>query len=405
MRFFMFLRYGESVKQHKNSALQIEYTMKKCQWVKRAFGSAFSIIGSVIGAGFITGREILTFFYGQSPIWVFILLLAFFFLLMFSVMTVKGEMSLYAVERADNVICLFNILMIASMLGATESLARDMGVGCAFPAWSVVMLLVSIVVCAGGMSRLDKFNAVLVSVMLGIVFVIVALKLPSVSLEFSAAGMHVNFFAVAKYVGMNILLTQPLLGNIRRENNAFGQVETTVKTSVLTAFAAAFLLSLTAAAFLAVLPKESAFAELPILHIVGANKVFYYSVSLTVGLGIITTLVGSMYPLLNYSFFAKSAGEISATKAERKENRGDAKKRRRGKIIRAVCICMLSLGVSRLGFYVIVDKIYPLLGVLSLAYYLFTFAVLPIFQRVTRRRTLRRQEYTKARYRSLPDRV
>lgn len=379
--------------------------MKKCEWVKRAFGSAFSIIGSVIDAGFITGREILTFFYGQSPIWVFILLLAFFFLLMFSLMTVKGEMSLYAVERADNVICLFNILMIASMLGATESLARDMGVGCAFPVWSVVMLLVSIIVCAGGMSRLDKFNAVLVSVMLGIVFLIVALKLPSVSLEFSVAGTHVNFFAVAKYVGMNILLAQPLLGDMRRENNAFGQVETTVKTSVLTAFTAAFLLSLTAAAFLAVLPKESAFAELPILHIVGTNKVFYYSVSLTVALGIITTLVGSMYPLLNYSFFAKSAGEISATKAERKENRDDAKKRRRGKIIRAVCICMLSLGVSRLGFYVIVDKIYPLLGVLSLAYYLFTFAVLPIFQRVTRRRTLRRQEYTKARYRSLPDRV
>lgn len=337
--------------------------MKKCEWVKRAFGSAFSIIGSVIGAGFITGREILTFFYGQSPIWVFILLLAFFFLLMFSLMTVKGEMSLYAVERADNVICLFNILMIASMLGATESLARDMGVGCAFPVWSVVMLLVSIIVCAGGMSRLDKFNAVLVSVMLGIVFLIVALKLPSVSLEFSVAGTHVNFFAVAKYVGMNILLAQPLLGDMRRENNAFGQVETTVKTSVLTAFTAAFLLSLTAAAFLAVLPKESAFAELPILHIVGTNKVFYYSVSLTVALGIITTLVGSMYPLLNYSFFAKSAGEISATKAERKENRDDAKKRRRGKIIRAVCICMLSLGVSRLGFYVIVDKIYPLLGV------------------------------------------
>lgn len=405
MRFFMFLRYGESVKQHKNAVLQIEYTMKKCEWVKCAFGSAFSIIGSVIGAGFITGREILTFFYGQSPIWVFILLLAFFFLLMFSVMTVKGEMSLYAVERADNVICLFNILMIASMLGATESLARDMGVGCAFPAWSVVMLLVSIVVCAGGMSRLDKFNAVLVSVMLGIVFVIVALKLPSVSLEFSAAGTHVNFFAVAKYVGMNILLAQPLLGNIRRENNAFGQVETRVKTSVLTAFAAAFLLSLTAAAFLAVLPKESAFAELPILHIVGTNKVFYYSVSLTVALGIITTLVGSMYPLLNYSFCSKSSGKISADRAGDKENRDDAKKRRRGKIIRAVCICVLSLGVSRLGFYVIVDKIYPLLGVLSLAYYLFTFAVLPIFQRVTRRRTLRRQEYTKARYRSLPDRV
>lgn len=375
------------------------------KWLRRSFGSSFSIIGSVIGAGFITGREILTFFYGQSPIWVFVLLLAFFFLLMLSVMTVKNEMSLYAVERADNVICLFNILMIASMLGATESLARDMGVGCAFPVWSVVMLAVSIVVCIGGMSRLDKFNTVLVSVMLGIVFVIVAIKLPSVSSDSSAAGARVNFFAVAKYVGMNILLTQPLLGDIRRENNAIGQVKTTVKTSVLTAFAAAFLLSLTAAAFLAVLPKESAFAELPILYIVGANKAFYYSVSLTVALGIITTLVGSMYPLLNYSFFAKSAGEISATKAERKENRGDAKKQRRGKIIRAVCICVLSLGISRLGFYVIVDRIYPLLGILSIAYYLFTFAVLPTFQRVARRRTSRRQEYTKARYPSLPDRV
>lgn len=374
------------------------------KWLRRAFGSSFSIIGSVIGAGFITGREILTFFYGQSPIWVFVLLLAFFFLLMLSVMTVKSEMSLYAVERADNVICLFNILMIASMLGATESLARDMGVGCAFPVWSVVMLAVSIVVCIGGMSRLDKFNAVLVSVMLGIVFVIVAIKLPSVGRGNSAAGARVDFFSVAKYVGMNILLTQPLLGDIRRENNAIWQVKTTVKTSVLTAFAAAFLLSLTAAAFLAVLPKESAFAELPILHIVGANKAFYYSVSLTVALGIITTLVGSMYPLLNYSFFAKSTGETAA-KTGQKENRDDAKKQRRGKIIRAVCVCVLALGISRLGFYVIVDRIYPLLGILSIAYYLFTFAVLPIFQRVARRRTSRRQEHTKARYRSLPGRV
>lgn len=374
------------------------------KWLRRAFGSSFSIIGSVIGAGFITGREILTFFYGQSPIWVFVLLLAFFFLLMLSVMTVKNEMSLYAVERADNVICLFNILMIASMLGATESLARDMGVGCAFPVWSVVMLAVSIVVCIGGMSRLDKFNAVLVSVMLGIVFLIVAIKLPSVGRGNSAAGAHVNFFAVAKYVGMNILLTQPLLGDIRRENNSIGQVKASAKSSVLTAFTAAFLLSLTAAAFLAVLPKESAFAELPILHIVGADKAFYYSVSLTVALGIITTLVGSMYPLLNYSFFAKSTGETAA-KTGQKENRGDAKKRRRGKIIRAVCVCVLALGISRLGFYVIVDRIYPLLGILSIAYYLFTFAVLPIFQRVARRRTSRRQEHTKARYRSLPDRV
>ena len=378
--------------------------MKKCEWLKRAFGSAFSIIGSVIGAGFITGREILTFFYGQSPIWVFILLSAFFFLLMFSVMTVKNEMSLYAIERGDNVICLFNILMIASMLGATESLARDMGIGCVFPVWSVVMLLVSIVVCTGGMSRLDKFNAVLVSVMLGIVFVIVALKLPSVGRDSSAAGARVDFFSVAKYVGMNILLTQPLLGDIRRENNLIRQVKVTVKSSVLTAFTAAFLLSLTAAAFLAVLPKESAFAELPVLHIVGADKAFYYSVSLTVALGIITTLVGSMYPLLNYSFFAKSTGE-TAVKTGQKENRDDAKKQRRGKIIRAVCICVLSLGISRLGFYVIVDRIYPLLGILSIVYYLFTFAVLPIFQRVARRRTSRRQEYTKARYRSLPDRV
>ena len=379
--------------------------MKKYRWLKRSFGSAFSIIGSVIGAGFITGREILTFFYGQSPIPVFVLLFAFFFMLMFSVMTVKNEISLYAVERGDNVICLFNILMIASMLGATESLARDMGIGCAFPVWSVVMLAVSLVVCSGGMSRLDKFNAALVSVMLGIVFVIVALKLPSVAPADSAAGRGVDFFSVAKYVGMNILLTQPLLGDIRRENNNLKQRQAITKKSFLTAFAAALLLSITAAAFLAVLPKESVFAELPILHIVGVNKAFYYSVSLTVALGIITTLVGSMYPLLNYSFIAKSSGEIQAARSERNKNRDDAKKRRRGKIIRAACVCVSSLGISRLGFYIIVDKIYPLLGIFSIAYYLFTFAVLPIFQRVARRRTSLRQEYTKARCRSLPDRV
>lgn len=373
--------------------------------IKKSFGAAFAIIGSVIGAGFITGREILTFFYGQSPLFVLIALFILFFALFYAVLAVKNTMSAYAINQGDKAVYVLNVLSVASMLGATESLARDMNIGCDFPVWSIVMLFLSVVVCKKGMRGLGIFNAVLVPVMIGAVLIIFIATAPTVSAG-SVMNGSIDMFSVMKYAGMNVLLTQPLLSDIRRENILPGAaIKPDGKTAVFTAFISAFLLSATAAAFLVVLPKESLFGEIPILYVTGRGKASYYLVSIIVLFGIITTLVGSLYPLLGLSDLIKLNKSRQGKNDLSKQNRSGAKSSRRGDIVFAVAICALSLGVSRLGFYTIVEKIYPLTGVLSIVYYAFTFAVLPLFQTIERRRTSRRQECTKAPCRSLPDRV
>lgn len=343
--------------------------------VKKELGVAFALIGSVIGAGFITGREILSFFYGQSPPFVFLCIFALFFGTFMLVLTVRNEVSLTLLASGDKVVCFFNLLSVASMLGATESLAADLGIGCDFPIWSIAVLLLSVFVCAKGMKGLAAFNCVLVPIMLFVVFFIVAANFNA-----AVAGGSVAFdcFSVMKYVAMNVLLTQPLLTDVRADGEKTGEPvkdppekekgrKTRVRSAIVISAVTALVLSATAAAFLSVLPDESVLSDIPVLYVAGKGKAAVFIVGFTVALGIITTLVGSLYPVATLV-----KGRFS--------------------LVWTAGVCLLSLALSRLGFFVIVDKIYPALGVLAIAYYLLTFAVLPSAVRIAERgRTLRRQ--------------
>ncbi len=357
--------------------------MKK---IKRIFGAASALIGSVIGAGFITGREILTFFYGQSPVLIFLALFLLYFALIFLILIIKDQSIVFAIEKGDKAILFLNILSVASMLGATESLARDVGAGCDFPVWSISLLIISVIVCKKGMRGLETFNAVLVPVMLAVVYAVIFFRAVASGGDLSITGHmslkdSVSFspIAVLKYTAMNVLLTQPLLSDVKRDQSqaendsvrGIKKIALPFFTSILTAAVLAF----TAAYFLSALPKESVLSEIPVLYVAGNGKAAFYLISVTVALGIITTLVGSLYPLT-----------------------GVVKRR---KMLWTTGVCLLSLALSRLGFFVIVEKIYPLLGVLAIVYYAFTFVFLPSGVRIAERaRTLRRQAGRAVRSRS-----
>jgi len=362
--------------------------------LKKSIGAAFAVIGSVIGAGFITGSEILAFFHGQTPLIVFLCLFAAFTLLFCLILKSGNQVSVYLLDKGDKVIILFNFISVASMLGATESLASDLGAGCAFPVWSVALLIITVAVCRKGMRGLSLFNVILVPVMLAAVFLIVLLGGVVVD-GTQPDSLRIEPFSVLEYVGMNVLLTGPLLSSIRRENSANGisqngkssaekKKEKTNGKSFLpfvVSVVASAVLSATAAAFLYALPEESAFSEIPILYVAGGGKVALAAISFVVALGIITTLVGSLYPILELV-----KGRFS--------------------LLWAIGVCLVSLALSRIGFKVIVAKIYPAIGVLAIAYYALTFFLLPSAVHIAERgRTLRRQAGTKAPCRSLRGRV
>lgn len=356
---------------------------------KKELGASFALIGSVIGAGFITGREILSFFYGQSPLIVFFCIFALFFGTFMLVLTVKNEVSRTLLEGGDKVVCFFNLLSVASMLGATESLASDLGIGCDFPIWSIAMLLLSVFVCLKGMKGLAAFNCVLVPIMLFVVFFIVAANFNGAD---AVGGGAFDCFSMMKYVAMNVFLTQPLLTSVRSDYNKTGAPvkdtpekgkgrKSLIASAAVISAVTALVLSATAAAFLSVLPNESALSDIPVLYVAGKGKAAVRIVGFTVALGIITTLVGSLYPVATIV-----KGRFS--------------------LVWTTAVCLLSLALSRLGFFVIVDKIYPALGVLAIVYYALTFAVLPSGVRIAERgRTSRRREGTAKTFPSLRGRA
>ena len=226
------------------------------------------------------------------------------------------------------------------------------------------------------MNGLAVFNCVLVPIMLFVVFFIFVANVGSVGSL--GGGFSLSGSSLMKYVGMNVLLTQPLLTNIRLDYEKTGAPakdtpekekgrKAYIRSAVTISAVTSLVLAATAAAFLSVLPDESVLSDIPVLYVAGKGKAAVWIIGFTVALGIITTLVGSLYPVAKLV-----KGRFS--------------------LVWTAAVCVLSLVLSRLGFFVIVDKIYPALGVLAIAYYVFTFAVLPSASRIAERgRTSRRQ--------------
>lgn len=314
--------------------------------LKTAFGAAFAVVGSVVGAGFITGREILTFFYGQSPFFIFILLFSLFSAAFYFILTANGENELAFLNGGDKVVCFLNLISVASMLGATEGLARDLGLGSDFPVWSVLMFAVSLFVCRRGVNGLARFNTVLVPTMLGAVFVFSVLAVARGNVGsvafFRPFGLKIG--TVISYVFMNVLLTQPLIDGIRA-GEKIGR-----KSALLIAIFSSFLLAFTACVFLAVLPDESVFGDFPVLYISGSGVLARAVISVTVLFGIVTTLVGSLYPVVQTA-------------------------RKYGGKLFVVGVCSIAFAVSRLGFYSIVENVYPAVGVAATVYYAVFFCL------------------------------
>lgn len=313
--------------------------------------TAFALIGSVIGAGFITGREIVKFFYGYNPMLAGIVIFVSFFALFYLLLSKRVERYREIFENSNLIIYIFSLLTLSAMLAATDSLAQDMGYIGNIPVFSIGILIVSIVICKDGISKVEKFNLVLVPVMLIVTYVIMLFNLFSEKTQNNF--VQTNVFSCIGYVCMNVLLTQPFIFSMKTEEKKY--------SPLCTAFFVSIILSVTVFLFLLVLPQECIFFDIPILRIVNPSGIAFFVVSFLIGIGIITTLVGTLYPLMNVV---------------------GGKKR----LLWGSCIAVLVFIVSRMGFYVIVDKLYPLLCILSVLYYIIIFVFLPLHIRIKERK-------------------
>lgn len=290
---------------------------------------AFFIVGGTIGAGFITGAELVRFFGVNNFLLPLMLSCALFFLLCIlylylgkkyggfeGVLRLVGWGGLF---RFAVLFCAF--VSSAGMLAGLDALLPRLS-----PLLSVCGIVCSVFFLEKGMKGISALNLFLVPVLLCFVFFYAE------SPVFFYPRGDTFSLGWMLYAGMNSFLMAPVLMDAGRE----------MRRPALSSAIAAALIAVSAVCILGSVYREGANAlnaEMPFLAVAG-GKLF----SAAVGFAILTSLVSSLY-----TPFSACSG-LSPKK----------------KIAAKSIILLAAFGVSRVGLKGIVGKLYPVIGCVGL---------------------------------------
>ena len=286
--------------------------MKKCFAAFRAnAGLAFSLFGAVVGAGFMTGAELVRFFPLRAAFAhaaVAAGLFAACFLLLFDAGRKCGgfEGALRCCGRAAPVfralLHFASFITCAAMLAGLDGAVRTgFGLRYALPVAALCALPAMFFVARRGMRGIAALSAALVPVMAA-VFAARAGDIPAGFTPSSPQSAFTSLTGVCLYAAMNCFLAAPLACDAGREGAGRGGC-----------IAAAALIGFCIAAALgAVARAGTAGEEMPFLAAGGGELTAVACIC-----AVLTTLFSSFYPL------ARAAEQYSAEKyKKRKKGRG-----------------------------------------------------------------------------------
>lgn len=310
----------------------------------RACYCAASIIGGVIGAGFITGAEIVRFFPSNSFVPCCYMLCVLMFLFLFSMMAAGSNDGVNAVNLRvlgrfscvyKPVTFMVSFVSVASMCAGIDSLFSVFtGISEYVPIASSVLMLISLCVCSKGIYGVGVFNLTLVPVMLACIF-----SLPLGVSDYSISQAPVRFESIVDiflYLGLNCFSSAPLLFE---QGEKFGK-----KVCLCGAIVAALAISLSVLAVCVKIDADGGGGTMPIMSTLIKNRVFYVVFGVITAFGIVTTLVCSHFTLIDF---------VKESPLKR--------------VLNAIIVIAVIV-FSRFGFGVIIDRIYPVVGFMGLIY-------------------------------------
>ena len=337
-------------------------------------GLAFSLFGAVVGAGFMTGAELVRFFPLRAAFAhaaVAAGLFAACFLLLFDAGRKCGgfEGALRCCGRAAPVfralLHFASFITCAAMLAGLDGAVRTgFGLRYALPAAALCALPAMFFVARRGMRGVAALSAALVPVMAA-VFAARAGDIPAGFTPSSPQDAFASLTGVCLYAAMNCFLAAPLACDAGREGAGRGGC-----------IAAAALIGFCIAAALgAVARAGTAGEEMPFLAAGGGGPAAVACIC-----AVLTTLFSSFYPL------ARAAEQYSAEKGgkerhkkRKEEHTADAERgtkesralpvRERAAAVQAG-LCAGAFLLSLCGFSGLVRAVYPLIGMAGAAFFI-----------------------------------
>lgn len=305
------------------------------------------IVGTIIGAGFASGREIVSFFGIRPSVLAAVLsaVLIFLFCLLFLKVGSKvgagdiGTVNRAIAGRADvliNIAVLFNCAVsLSAMLSGMNSLFD--GIKKLSPLYAVVAAILSVAVVSHGLKGLLKASNILVPLLIA-VMAAVCVAATVKGGAYNGQWFNLKIFNSFTYVGMNMFLTAAVLTTVK---------DTTKQQRVGCALLTALILGGLMLMFIVAYNKNSVGdADMPLIALALKYNKFLYGFSVgIVAFAVFTTLLTAHLSLTEW-FKTLGFKRVSA----------------------AVIVAVLGLACSFLGFKTVVNYIYPVVGVIGVLF-------------------------------------
>lgn len=337
-------------------------------------GLAFSLFGAVVGAGFMTGAELVRFFPLRAAFAhaaVAAGLFAACFLLLFDAGRKCGgfEGALRCCGRAAPVfralLHFASFITCAAMLaGLDDAVRTGFGLRYALPVAALCALPAMFFVARRGMRGVAVLSAVLVPVMAAM-FAARAGDIPAGFTPSSPQSAFTSLTGVCLYAAMNCFLAAPLACDAGREGAGRGGC---IAAAALVGFCIA-------AALGAVARAGTAGEEMPFLAAGGGGPAAVACIC-----AVLTTLFSSFYPLARAAEqYSAEKGGKERQKKRKEEHTADAERgakesralpvRERAAAVQAG-LCAGAFLLSLCGLSGIVRAVYPLIGMAGAAFFI-----------------------------------
>lgn len=256
--------------------------------MKKIIGYYFLLLSSIIGAGLITGQEIVSFFGGfnYKTIIAIIFSCALTGLLLYKALC-SSESEAYQKIKANKVYKVFVVISCVIVAGAMVASVNEFSVRGGLPQIIGIIVLVLASLFGGKFSGLFKKLSKVICVFIIIAFIIVVAKASSGSNEFvRVIGTH-NFVKCFCFATFNVFLLLPLA----EESGA----DLTKKQRIILAV----LLATSLCAIIAFGCYASSFVGggMPLVTVASKLGWFYYAYVVVSFLAILTTLFTDLYAI------------------------------------------------------------------------------------------------------------
>ncbi len=310
------------------------------------------MIGSIVGAGFASGREIVAFFGSDiSPLVAVFCGLGIFAVsaMLLTIGNKVGKDSFGEVNQqllgkfsgfADIFLLLNGFIVLSGMLAGMDSLFDS--VLPLSPAYSVISGIICVLIVMKGVDRVMKGSGFIVPVIIACLMTVCLFNY-----RFDLTGGVVkNLPAAVIYVSMNMVLSSTVFTTMRKYTQR--QI---LGASAITGGAIGLIMYF----IIVALNKTQTYPyPMPIIEIAKSTSTALYVLSvIAVAVGIFTTMMTAMSGLTG--FFVGYVGSRAYA---------------------AVIVLFTGLIVSNLGFENVIGYLYPLIGVVGLLYIIVCFAYL-----------------------------